>query len=132
MAETKAKSNERKFVGISIQSSDLSSGLSCTPLGVVLTDNGKETLDKFKIAVSSSLLSQQRRFLFATADGHYISEELSRVLTVADIEKDGTVYIMKQHDPSRDHPILFGVVAQPDNLPMGYFASSINSLLSTT
>ena len=76
--------------------------LSCTPLGVVLTDDGKETLDKFKLAISSSLLSEQSRFLFATSDGHYIGEELSRVLTVADIMEDGTIYIMKQHDPSRD------------------------------
>ena len=109
-----------------------SDDLRCTPLGVVLTNEGKEPLDEFKLTISSSLLSQQSRFLFATCDGHYIREKLSRVLTVADIMEDGTIYITKQHDPSRDPPTLFGVVAQPGDLPMGYFTcSSINALLST-
>ena len=122
-----AGSRGRKFVGVSIHSNDF----SCTPLGVVLTDEGKETLDKFKLTISSSLYSQQTRFVFATSDGHYIREELSRVLTVADIMEDGTIYIMKQHDPSHDPPTVFGVVAQPGDLPMGYFTCSMNSLLST-
>lgn len=126
-----AENKRRKFVGISMQSYDLTSGMSCIPLGVVLTDDGKETLDKFKIAVSSGVLFEQSRFLFATSNGHYISEEMSRVLTVADVVKDGTVYITKQHDPSRDPPILCGVVAQPGDLPMGYFTCSMNATLST-
>ena len=126
-----AEGKGRKFVGISMQSYDLTSGMNFTPLGVVLTDDGKETLDEFKIAVSTSVLFQQRRFLFATSDGHYISEDLLRDLTVADIMKDGTVYITKQHDPARNPPILFGVVAQPGDLPMGYFTCSMNAVLTT-
>ena len=126
-----AESKGRKFVGISMQSYDLTSGMRFTALGVVLTDGGKETLDKFKTAVSSGVLSQQSRFLFATSSGHYIREELLCNLTVADILKDDIVYITKQHDPSRDPPILFGVVAQPGDLPIGYFTCSMNAVLST-
>jgi len=121
-----AESQGRKFVGVSLQSNDLSR----TPLGVVLSDGGKETLDKFKIAINSSLFSQQFRFFFATSNGHCISEELSRDLTVADIMEDGTVHVMKQHNSSHDQP-LFGVVIHPGDLPMGCFTSSWDSSLST-
>ena len=49
-----------------------SNDLTFTPLGIVLTDDGKDTLDSFKSVVRLNLFTHQCRFWFATSisDGH--------------------------------------------------------------